>query len=311
MRKPLFCLGLFLAALPSFAQVTVEVALDQDQYLPGETIMAAVRITNRSGQTLQLGADPDWLNLSIEGRDGLILPQTGDLPVVGEFSLETSKVATKRVNLAPYFPLGVPGHYDITASVKIRRWGAEPVSRSKGFEVMEGSKLWVQDFGVPKSAGDTNPVPEVRKYMLQQANYIRGNLRLYLRVTDGTGGKTFRVIPIGPMLSFSRPEAQVDQESNCHVLYQNGPHNFSYTVYNPDGNLVARRSYEYADARPRLKVDHEAKISVAGGVRRVALNDVPPPTPEELKPAEEPKPEPAPAPAKGKNKSKAPESASR
>ena len=46
-------LGLTLLALTSArAQVSVEVVLDQEQFLPRESVPAAVRITNRSGQTL-------------------------------------------------------------------------------------------------------------------------------------------------------------------------------------------------------------------------------------------------------------------
>ena len=49
-------LGLLAAALsPVSAQVTVEVTQDQDQFLPGESMPTAVRITNRSGQSLRLG----------------------------------------------------------------------------------------------------------------------------------------------------------------------------------------------------------------------------------------------------------------
>src|SRR5437773_12393581 len=93
---------------PVFAQVTVEVLQEQDQFLPGETVPAAVRITNRSGQSLKLGAEANWLNFSVESKDGGIAQKLGEVPVIGEFSLESSKMATKRVNLQPYFSLSQP-----------------------------------------------------------------------------------------------------------------------------------------------------------------------------------------------------------
>ena len=56
MKRIGLWISFLLAVLaPASAQVTVEVSLDQDQFLPGEAIIAAVRITNRSGQTLRLG----------------------------------------------------------------------------------------------------------------------------------------------------------------------------------------------------------------------------------------------------------------
>ena len=47
-------------------------------------------------------------------------------------------------------------------------------------------------------------------------------LRLYLRVTDDSGGKVFRTVPIGQLLSLSRPQAQVDKHSNLRAIDWSG-----------------------------------------------------------------------------------------
>ncbi len=292
MKK--LCLSLALAAAwlsPARAQVTVEVTLPQDQFLPAESIPAAVRITNRSGQKLHLGAEKDWLTFSVESRGGFVVAKVADVPVAGEFDLESSKVATRRVDLAPYFTLSQPARYSATATVKIGAWDREFSSPAKGFDIIHGANLWEQEFGVPAAPGATNSSPEVRKYILQQANYLRGQLRLYLRVTDASETRSFRVLPIGPLVSFSRPEGQVDKGSDLHVLYANGPHSYSYTVFNPDGELLARETYDYSASRPRLHVDQDGKISVTGGSRRLTAMDLPP-----AKPATAPAPEPKSAP---------------
>jgi hypothetical protein len=288
------CLGLCVAALsPASAQVTVEVTQDQDQFLPAEALPTAVRITNRSGQTLHLGQEADWLTFSVQSRDVEIVPKSGEVPVAGEFALESSKVATKRVDLAPYFSLGHSGRYSVTATVHIKDWNQDITSQPKNFDIIEGARLWEQDVGVPNSSNPTNATPEVRKFILQQANYLRAQLRLYVRLTDASGAKTFRVFPIGPMVSFGRPEPQVDKFSNLHLLYQGGSHTFNYTVVNPDGEIIAHRTYDYVDKRPRLQPDQDGKILVVGGVRRVSPSDVPPYKPPP--PAEEaPKPLPSP-----------------
>jgi hypothetical protein len=283
MKRIGLWLGFLLAALPpALAQVTVEVTQDQDQFLPGEAITAAVRITNRSGQSLRLGADQDWLTFSIESRDGEVVPRTGDVPVMGEFLLPSSKVATKRVDLAPYFSAAVPGGYLITATVWIKDWNKQFTSRPKRFDVIEGAKLWEQIVGVPKPTGATNSAPELRKYTLQQAHYLRSQLRLYLRLTDLSGAKVFRVVAVGPMVSFGRPEPQVDRYSNLHLLYQDKPHSYDYTVFNTDGKVVMHQTYDYINSRPRLQPEGDGTITVAGGSRRVTADDWPPPKPEEL-----------------------------
>jgi hypothetical protein len=287
-------LGLWVAVLlPVAAQVTVEVTLDQDQFLPSESLPAAVRITNRSGQSLRLGREPDWLTFSVQSHGTETVPKTTDVPVVDEFVLESSRVATKHVDLAPYFSLNRPGHYSISATVQIKDWNQRITSPPKNFDIIDGAKMWEQEIGVPNASGPTNATPEVRKFILQQANYLKAQLRLYVRLTDASGARTFRVFPIGPMVSFSRPEPQVDKFSNLHLLYQDGAHTFRYTVINPDGEILARRIYDYVDKRPRLQPDMDGKISVNGGVRRITPLDVPPSTPatpadETPKPADSP-----------------------
>jgi len=281
------------ALLPVSAQVTVEVTLDQDQFLPSESLPAAVRITNRSGQALRLGRETDWLTFSVESRGSEVVPKMGDVPVAGEFVLESSRVATKRVNLAPYFLLNRPGRYSIVATVRLKDWNQNVISQPKSFDIIEGAKLWEQVVGVPNSAVGPNATPEVRKFILQQANYLKSQLRLYLRLTDASGAKTMRVFAIGPMVSFGRPEPQVDKFSNLHLLYQEGPHSYSYTVVNPDGEIIARRTYDYVDKRPRLVPDSAGKVLVSGGVRRPTPREVPPSSPAD--PAgETTKPGPAP-----------------
>jgi hypothetical protein len=288
------CLGLWGAALLSVsAQVTVEVTQDQDQFLPSEALPTAVRITNRSGQSLRLGREQDWLTFSLQSHGDEVVPKMGEVPVVDEFVLDSSKVATKRVDLAPYFSLNHSGHYSVTATVRIKDWNQEITSPPRNFDVIEGARLWEQEIGVPNSTEPTNATPEVRKFILQQANYLKAQLRLYLRLTDASGSKTFRVFAIGPMVSFSHPEPQVDKFSNLHLLYQDGAHTFRYTVVNPDGEILACRIYDYVDKRPRLQPDEDGKIFVTGGVRRITPSDVPPSMP--ATPAQDgPKPMPSP-----------------
>jgi len=252
------------------------VLLEQDQFLPGEALPVAVRIINRSGQTLNLGAEADWLTFGIESREGTVVAKMGDVPVIGKFSLQSSQRGTKRVDIAPYFALSQGGRYQIEATVKIKNWDQEITTRPKEFNIIEGTKLWEQVVGVPKK-GNESGEPELRHYMLQQANYLKKELRLYLRVTDESGGKILKATPVGPLFSFSRPIAEVDKESNLHVLYQNGPQSYSYTIYDTEGELGLRQTYDYIKTRPRLQGDGAGKISVLGGERRITAKDFPPP----------------------------------
>lgn len=256
--------------------VSVELFFDQQYFLPNEALVVKVRVTNYSGQTLYLGKDDDWLSFSIEGRKDHIVSRLAPVAAAGEYTLESSRTGTKAVDLAPHFDLSRPGHYKVTASVKIPQWQQVVQSEPKGFDIITGSKLWEQEFGIPQSERPATERPEMRRYTLVQMSQQK-QIMLYFRLSDATDTKVFRIYPIGPMVSFSKPDPQLDKFSNLHILYQISAKTFSYSVINPDGLLIARETYDYAETRPKLRADEIGRITVAGGVRRITSSDVPPP----------------------------------
>jgi hypothetical protein len=273
LMKALFLfLGLVLAAFCASAQISVNVTMNQEQFLPGESVPVYVHITNRSGQTLHLGDDNEWLSFLVESDDGFMVIKKSDPPVIGPFDLGSSEVATKRVDLAPYFSLTRNGRYKVTATLHIKAWSTDVGSAPLGFDIIQGAELWSQVFGVPDPAV-TNAPPRVRKYTLVEANYLRDQLRLYVQVTDAAGD-SLKVRAIGPMISFGQPEAQLDPVSNLHILYQNGASTFTYAVVDPSGDITEREVYDYVSTRPRLRQDDNGNISVYGGVRRVEMPPV-------------------------------------
>src|SRR6266566_7920594 len=143
MKILALALGMFLASVfGSAAHVSVELVLDQEQFLLNESLPVKVRITNRSGKTLQLGQDKDWLTFTVETREGSVVPALGEIPVLGEQAVGSSMVANRRVDLMPYFELTKPGRYKVTASVKAKPWREEIISKPKSFEISRGTKIW-------------------------------------------------------------------------------------------------------------------------------------------------------------------------
>lgn len=278
MKKIAFALLLLLATLSSGrAQVSAEVVMEQNYFLVGEEMPAAVRITNRSGQTLHLGEDADWLTFAVESRNGYLVTKNGEVPVQGTFELPSGKTATRRVNLAPSFELNRLGRYQVNASVRIKDWNETIAAKPKAFEIINAAKIWSQEFGMPPVPGVTNQPPEVRRYTLEQANYLRGQLRLYLRLSNDSGTHVFKVLPIGTMVSISEPERQIDRANRLHVLYQFGARSYLYTVITPEGEIVTRQTHEITTARPRLRSDDAGSFVVVGGERRYTDADLPAP----------------------------------
>ena len=261
-----------LAFLRAPAQVTVELVLDQEQFLPGETLPVAVKITNRSGQPVHFGTDANWLTFSVESVDGFPVTKNSEVPVNGEFDLESSQMGTKHVDLQPHFGITKPGRYRVTATLRIHDWAKQITSPAKAFDIINGARLWEQDFGVPVAG---SAVPQMRKYAMEEANYLREQLRLYVRVSDASETRVFKVVAIGPMVSFSQPEAQVDRASHLHLIYQSGAQSFTYAEITPDGDLAHRETYDYFNTRPRLAVNQDGDVIVQGGVRRVKPSEMP------------------------------------
>ena len=276
MKNLFAAITLFLTSLlPVPAQVTAEVVMNQEHFLLGETVPAAVRVTNRSGQKIKMGEDADWLTFTIEGRSGLVVAKLSDPPVQGEFTLESGQQGTRRVELSPYFSLDRNGRYQITATVRVKAWDSTITSKPKQFEIINGAQMWSQEFGMPSPDGVTNRAPDVRKYSLEQANYLRTQLRLYLRITEAEESRIIKVIHIGPMVSISKLDAQIDRANNLHILYQHTAHAYLYTMVTPNGEVVVRQTHEINDSRPKLVGDENGKFRVVGGLRLPTDNDLP------------------------------------
>lgn len=273
----LACGLLLLSLLEVRAQISAEIVMEQHDFLIGETIPAAVRITNRSGQTLRMGQEADWLTFTVESRAGGVVAKNSEVPVAGEFDLPSGKTAIRQVVLTPSFTFNRLGHFEVTATVRIKEWGESLATRPEAFEIVNAAKLWSQDFGMPQPPGVTNQVPEVRRYTLEEANYLRGKLRLYLRLTDGSGTRVIKVMPIGAMVSISDPEHQIDRSNRLHILYQYGARIYLYTVITPDGAIAIRQTHAITKTRPKLQPDDAGGFIVAGGERILNETDIPEP----------------------------------
>lgn len=281
MKKLALLFSVYVAAAWSLqAQVTVDLSLSQDHFLAGESMPVTVRIVNRSGQSLHFGKDPAWLTFAVESKDGYVVIKKGETPVDDvDFTLASAKLGKMQFDIAPYFSFSKPGRYTVSASVVIREWNQVVSSAPTSFDIIIGSKMWEQEVGLPKAPGEESGPPEIRRYTLHQANYLRSRLMLYVQISD-LRGKIYKVFPIGPLLSFGQPEPQVDRLSNLHILYQDGQRSYSYTVIDPHGTILLRQEYDMAP-RPRLKINAEGDFEVVGGTRRITSHDIPPAKPPE------------------------------
>ena len=254
-------------------QVSVEATVDEEQYLANEALEVRVRVTNSSGQTLHLGKEADWLTFTVGSYDNRIIPRYREVPVVSPFVLENGKWGNLKVDLAPYFGMDQPGRYRVIATVNFRELGVVAKSEPVGVDIIKGGPVWAREFGVPKRAGDAGGPPEVRQYTL-----IKTTKKLYLRVSDSTGVKVFKVLQLEAAYPSGSRQTQLDRASNLHLLYQTGAHSFYYWVIDPDGDLLLRQTHLYNEGRPpKLEQDGKGNIQVKNGARQLAPTDFPKP----------------------------------
>ena len=269
MKRLLLSLLGLLVATRLLGQLDVRVTLPQEQYLPGESIEAAVRIANFSGRKLTFGANPGWIRFNVEATEGFVVNRISEIPESGEFALQASTRGTIRYDIQPHFDLTRPGRYRVTATIRLsdtEEYASPPIH----FEVFRGTRLWEREFGVEGADG----VALRRKFLLQQATQLR-DVRLYVRITDDVESSTVKVVPIGPTVSFSRPACAVDRKSRLHVLHQITADTYRYHLIGPDGALLLRQSFEFTERRPQLRVNDGGEVAVIGGARKRAANDFP------------------------------------
>lgn len=267
MKRLFLFLGSLLAALSLHAQVEVRLTLPQEQFLPGESIDAAVRISNYAGRKLTFGDRPNWIRFEVEGSNQDVVNRLSEVSESGEFQLESSTRGTIRYDIQPHFDLSKPGRYRVTAIVKLaddQEFTSDPVT----FEIFRGTRLWEREFGVEGSS------EQRRRYILQQATHLR-NVRLYIRVTDANETDTLKVIPIGPTVSFGRPACTLDRKSRLHCLHQISAETYRLHVISPDGEIVRRQTFTFVDRRPQLRVNDSGEVAVIGGERRRSADDLP------------------------------------
>jgi hypothetical protein len=272
MKTLLLSLLVLAAFGRASAQVRLELVLDQKQFLPDESLPLTVKITNTSGQPLSLGAEPDWLTFDVESDDQSVVSKIGDVPVVEPFDLESSQIGIKHVDLQPYFQMTRTGRYKVTATMRIRQWSLTVNSVPVHLDIVHGAEVWSQEFGV---AVASNRPPEIRKFSLIKANFLREQLRLYVELSNGDGSLIYGVKSLGPLVSFSSPEAQLDPLTHLHVLWQTGAQSFDYAKIGVDGLVQAREIYDNFNSRPHLEVTADGDVLVHGGVRRPKPGEVP------------------------------------
>lgn len=261
-RVAAFVLLVLLAGRAS-AQIQVELKFPRVQYIAYEPLLATVKITNLAGRDIELREEngQPWFGFEVTANEGRFLaPNTreGEPPL----RIESGKTVTRKINLTPNFPVQELGAYHVRANVYFADLNKFFYSQAKVVQVGEARPIWQRTVGVPEG---TPGAGSVRTYSLL-SNRFPDHTKLYVRVEDKTTGAVYNTFPLGRVIAFDDPQAELDQSNRLHVLHCAAPRTWSYAEVGLNGELLARQTFIETKSRPRLRRATDGGVAVKGGI---------------------------------------------
>ena len=263
MRLLAFLLiGLALAATAQ-AQIQVELKFSRLQYVAYEPVIATVKITNLAGRDIDLRdeAGQRWFGFEITANEGRYLAPTAQ-PAEPPLKIDAGQTVTRKVNLTPLFPVHDLGPYRVRANVFFADLNKFFYSPTKVFHVGDARPIWQRTVGIPD---DSPAAGNVRTYSLL-SNRFADHTKLYVRVEDKSTGAVYNTFPLGRVIAYDGPHAELDRGNQLHVLHCAAPRTWAYSQIGLNGQLLARSTFMETKTRPRLRQTPDGNVAVRGGM---------------------------------------------
>ncbi len=265
MRLPVIFLCLLcLTASAAHAQIQVELKFKRLQYVAYEPVIATVRITNLAGRDIDLRDEngQSWFGFEVSAREGrVVAPIRSDNEA--PLRIEAGQTVTRKVNLTPRFSVNELGPYHVRAHVFFADLNKFFYSQTRVFQVGDARPIWQRTVGVPEGQPGAG---ETRTFSLL-SNRFPDHTTLYVRVEDKSTGAVYNTFPLGRVIAFDEPQAELDRGNELHVLHCAAPRAWAYSRIGLNGNLLARSTFMETKSRPRLQRAADGAIAVRGGLR--------------------------------------------
>lgn len=263
MKTAVALLAALFAAGTAQAQIQVELKFARLQYVAYEPIFASVQITNLAGRDIELQdtAGQHWFGFEVTAGEGRFLAgetQMSEPPL----RIESGKSVTRKVNLTPLFPVQDLGAYHVRANVFFGDLNRFFYSQTKVFQVTDARPIWQRTVGIPEGmpgAGSS------RTYSLL-SNRFPDHTKLYVRVEDKSTGAVYTTYPIGRVIAFDEPQAELDRANQLHVLHCAAPRTWAYSRIGLNGQLLSRATFMETKSRPHLARNAQGDVAVKGGM---------------------------------------------
>ena len=267
--------GILLAALVSFvapgvrAQIQVDLKFKRLQYIAHEPVFATVKISNLSGRDIDLHDDngQSWFGFEVNADEGRLLAPFRTAAPEPALHVEAGKTVTRKVNLAPLFPVADFGAYHVRANVYFPDLNKFFYSTTKVFQITDARPVWQKTVGVPDGMPGAG---EVRTYSLLSNRFV-DYTGLYVRVENRNTGVVYTTYSLGHLIANEEPQAEIDRSNQLHVLHCAAPRTWAYSHVGLNGELLAHSTFLESKTRPRLRHNADGVVAVNGGMLDVPV----------------------------------------
>ncbi|CAN5496436.1 hypothetical protein BH18VER1_BH18VER1_15920 [soil metagenome] len=263
MKTAIVLLAAFFIANAARAQIQVELKFSRLQYVAYEPVTATVKITNRAGREIELRDDDGqrWFGFEVTAGEGRFLPRERD-ESEPPLRIESGETVTRKINITPLFPVQDLGPYHVRAHVFFGDLKRFFYSQAKVFQVTDARPIWQRTVGIPDGMPGAGGI---RTYSLL-SNRFSDHTKLYVRVEDKNTGAVYSTFPIGRVIAFDEPQAELDSGNTLHVLHCAAPRTWAYSQIGLNGEIIRRATFMETKKRPRLARTSTGAVGVRGGM---------------------------------------------
>ena len=265
MNRLLLLLFLFLSATAVRGQYVTHIALNKNQFLTGEPVVAEVTIINRSGADVIVGGHgaKDWLHFAITESTGRTLPPVS-IGSEEPLTLRAGGTTKHKVEISGGYSTADLGVFHIVANVFHPISGQFYASNRERLTITDAKpNLFDQPFGVPEGFRNAGRPRRYQVILFRELNI----LQLYCRITDEGTGAYLSTFLLGPVNMVTKPQISIDTTNRLHVFFLAQPHIYCHAIVNPDGKIHRRNYYRDDEGnRPTLVMGGASGAQVYGGV---------------------------------------------
>lgn len=211
--------GAVFAETPS--EISVDLKLDEIDYVSGERIRGVVDVKNMSPYKVSVGyADsPDRLFVEVyRSSDMSQLERTSARPFVSPFRVESNEGQKLEVFLGDRYPLREESRY-LARPVLVHR-GVRYEGQYRAFDVVPGLRIAgaLQQFANREGLSRTFALVHWPR---------KGREHLFLAAQDeGPDGRKWATTDVGPMMKITKPTVSILPSGEVIVLHRGGPESF-------------------------------------------------------------------------------------